>query len=102
MATRLELHERLCDLLGTRYVYFQPPANIKITYPCIVYSRPGIYIRTADDCLYNSINRYELTYIDSNPDSDMPDLILRHFPMCKLDRSFTSDNLNHTTFTLYY
>lgn len=102
MATRLELHTKLCELLNSKHAYFQPPANIKMTYPCIVYARSGMDQRNADDCLYNYITRYELTYIDPDPDSDMPELILRNFPMSKFDRSFTSDNLNHTTFTLYY
>lgn len=102
MATRLELHEKLCKVLGTRHVYFQPPSNVKMTYPCIVYARPGIYQRNANDYLYNSIDRYEITYIDSNPDSNKPDSILKEFQMCKFDRSFISDNLNHSVFTLYY
>lgn len=102
MATRLELHTELCKLLGSKHAYFQPPSNIKMTYPCIVYARPGVYQRNANDCLYNCISKYELTYIDPDPDSTIPELILKHFPMCKFDRSFTSDNLNHTTFTLYY
>ena len=34
---RLELHEILCTILGSRNVYFQPPESIKMNYPAIVY-----------------------------------------------------------------
>ena len=27
---RMELHQILCNLLGTAYVYFQPPESIKM------------------------------------------------------------------------
>ena len=102
MASRLNLHEELCTLLGTRNVYFNPPESVKLKYPCVVYSREGIDKLNANDAAYKSTNRYTITYIDSNPDSDFPDLLLRHFPMCSFDRSFPSDNLSHNTFTLYY
>ena len=49
-----------------------------------------------------STNRYEGTVIDHDPDSETADEIVKHFPMCSIDRIYTSDNLNHFTFTLYY
>ena len=39
MDRRLQLHEELCSVLGSRNVYFQPPETIKLTYPCIIYSK---------------------------------------------------------------
>jgi len=39
MAPRLELQEVLESLLGSRNVYFQPPLNLKMNYPCIIYKR---------------------------------------------------------------
>lgn len=102
MASRLKLHDELCKLLGSTYCYFQPPESIKLTYPCIVYSMSDIDKDNADDRLYRSMNKYEITVIDLNPDSIIPYMILSQFPMCSFDRSFTSDNLNHFTLTLYY
>ena len=49
MGNRLELHEILVDALGSRNVYYQPPENIKITYPAIVYSKTDIWKNKADD-----------------------------------------------------
>lgn len=100
--SRLKLHEELCKILGTRYVYFQPPESIKLNYPCIVYSKSEPSKRNANDKLYLNTNKYEGVVIDRDPDSEIPNKIVTHFPMCSLGRSYTSDNLNHTSFTLYY
>lgn len=102
MASRLSLHEELRKLLGTRFVYFQPPDSTKMSYPAIVYNRSGVAKLNADDSLYKSTNRYDGVIIDSDPDSDIPDRLLAHFPMCTLGRSYPADNMNHTPFTLYY
>ena len=37
MERRLELHEALCEVLGSRNVYFQPPDNVTMRYPCFVF-----------------------------------------------------------------
>lgn len=101
MSRRLELHEVLCKILGSRNVYFQPPASIKMQYPAIIYARRKPLNLHADDSVYNNFKCYELTIIDKDPDSDIPDKI-SELPLCSFDRHFTSDNLNHDTFTLYY
>ena len=102
MASRLELHEELCELLGTRNVYFQPPESIKLSYPCIKYSKTGVDKRNANNRPYKSIKEYGIIVIDPNPDSNISDRILNHFSMCRFDREYTTDNLNHTSLTLYY
>ena len=38
MSRRLDLQKELEILLGINQVYFQPPATIKLSYPCIIYS----------------------------------------------------------------
>lgn len=102
MASRLDLHEELCEILGTRNVYFQPPESVKLIYPCIVYSMSGVFKLNANNRLYKSRNSYEVIVIDHDPDTDIFDLILEHFPMCRFDRSYVADNLNHYALTLYY
>lgn len=99
--SRLKLHEILVTVLGSRHVYFQPPENIKLTYPCIVYGLSGTDTRFADNKLYTRFKRYTITVIDENPDSEIPDKIAE-LPMCRFDRHFTSDNLNHYSFDLYF
>ena len=96
------MHEELCDILGSRNVYFQPPENLKMKYPCIRYSNATPDIKRANDRVYGVINRYEGIIIDLNPDSTIATSVLEHFPMCSISNSYVTDNLNHTPFTLYY
>ena len=101
MKTRLELQTLLEDLLGSRQVYYQPPASVKMQYPAIVYYRKDIDSRKADDISYMQTPVYELTVIDKNPDSEIP-IQISQLPMCSYDRHYTSDNLNHDVFTIYF
>lgn len=101
MASRLELHEELCKLLGSRNVYFQPPSTVQMKYPAIVYSLDALENRHANDSIYSMNVRYSLTYIDSNPESGKVQEILK-LPYCRFNRFYISDNLNHYTYTIYY
>lgn len=98
---RLELHELLCDILGTRHVYYQPPESIKMSYPAIVYKRDNIDNRSADNLIYKQELAYSITVIDKNPDSSIVDDISK-LPRCRFERHYTADNLNHDVFQIYY
>ena len=98
---RLELQTILEKLLGSRNVYFQPPSSIKMSYPAIVYELDDIDPTHADNMLYIHNNRYKVTVIDSNPDSDIP-MKVAGLPMCRFSTRYASDNLNHTVFNLYF
>lgn len=100
--TRLNLDKELRALLGTSNVYFQPPESIKLKYPCFIYnlsSVPSIY---ANDRVYKSHRRYQVTYVTSDPDTQMIDDFLAAFQLVGFDRHFAADRLNHYIFTLYY
>src|SRR6516162_5813784 len=97
MAQRLELQSRLTDILGSSNVYFQPPPSIQMAYPCIIYHRDDEDTRHADDIVYKSKKRYQVTVIDPDPDSDIPDKV-GALPMCVFDRFYTADNLNHDVY----
>lgn len=101
MEKRLELHEKLCELLGSRNVYYQPPASVKLKYPAIVYSRNRIENRFADNAVYKQEISYQITAIFYDPDDDLP-IKLSKFPKCRHDRQFVNDNLYHDVFTIYY
>ena len=100
MHSRLDLHEMLCDILGSRNVYYSPPASVKMSYPAIVYTRKDIGNTHADDSVYKQTHSYSITIIDGNPDSDIVER-MSCVPKCKFDRHYVSDNLNHDTFTIY-
>lgn len=101
MVRRLKLHEVLCEVLGTRSVYYNPPESVRINHPAIVYSRKDIDNIHADDSVYGQTCVYEVTVIDGDPDSEIVGKVSR-LPSCRFDRHFVSDNLNHDTFTLYF
>ena len=99
--SRTELHEVLKDLLGSDNVYFQPPPNIQMAYPCIVYQRDSSQTVFADDNPYSYTQRYQVMVIDRDPDSDIP-AKLAALPMCLFVRFYTADNLNHDVFNLFF
>lgn len=102
MASRLELHEEFVTLLGSRNVYYRPPASVKMKYDAIRYDLAGKDLKRANDKIYQSMNRYDGVVITLDPDSPLPDTILNHFQMCSFGSPYIADNLNHFPFTLYY
>lgn len=101
MGQRLELQALLVDLLGSSNVYFQPPPTVSMKYPCIVYNRDNVVIHFANNKPYKHKKRYQITIIDSNPDSEIPDKVAE-LPTCSFDRFFTTDNLNHDVYNLFF
>ena len=101
MDRQLELQKILENILGSRNVYFQPPSNTKIKYPCIIYDRGSIDSKHADNIKYNSIARYSLMLIGRSPKNELIDEILK-LPYCSYDRHYTADTLHHDVFTLFY
>lgn len=101
MTPRQILQDLLKQILGSSNVYFQPPESIKMNYPCIVYRRDFIHTQYGDNSPYKNKKRYQLTIIDRDPDSVIVDRVA-HLPMCSYDRSFSTDNLNHDVFNLFF
>ena len=99
---RIDLHERLCELLGSRQVYYQQPETRKMHYPAIVYDRSRINQVFADDLTYLGRKQYTLTLIYEDPDSDLPDKILSGFSLISHNRAFNADNLHHDVYELYW
>ena len=102
MASRLELHEELCAVLGTRNVYFQAPESVRMQYDAIRYELAGKDLKRANNKIYLNTNKYEGVVITRDPDTTIPDKLLAHFEMCGFGHPYTADNLNHYPFTLYY
>lgn len=102
MSSRLKLHEELCEILGSRNVYFQPPESVKMKYPCIRYSLSDIRQLKADDKQYRSTNGYDIVVIEIDPDSTIHSQIMAKYPMCTFISGYVADNLNHKKLKLYY
>jgi hypothetical protein len=95
-ATLQTLLESMCP-----HVYFQPPSNVQLQYPCIIYKRSDEVVKYADNGRFNEHLRYEVTIIDRDPDSPIP-RALKAIPLVSYDRFFAADDLNHDVFNLYW
>lgn len=100
MRTRLQLHERLCNILESRNAYFRPPAK-GMKYPCIIYDLDGDDPKYADNISYMNHKRWSLTAVDQNPDSEIPEKI-GLLPHCRFVRAYQADGLNHFIYELYW
>ena len=98
--TRLELQttlEAICD-----NVYFQPPRDNRMSYPCIKYDLSRIRLAHANNKVYNHKKRYTVTYITKDPDDPVIEEILYIFPQISWDRQYKSNNLYHNVYELYF
>lgn len=91
-----QLLEILCD-----HVYFQPPKNVQMEYPAIVYERDRADTSFADNSPYRFTKQYTLTVISRDPDEAIA-IAVAHLPMCTHNRFYVADNLNHDAFSLYF
>ena len=98
---RLELQTLLEELLGSRNVYFQPPQNVKLRFPCIIYDFAKFQTTKADNKDYLRSKRYDVLLIHNDPDNGIVEK-LEDLDYCDLDRSYKSDNLYHYAFTLFF
>lgn len=107
MASRLELHEVLCEIVnikeadGDRHTYFDPPQSVRMKFPAIRYSRKRIENLHANSAIYKQNNAYTLVVIDANPDSEIVAKVSK-LPKCVHDQHYKADNLNHDVFTIYF
>ena len=101
MDRRLELDAILRQFLGNNHTYFEPPASVRMKYPCVRYSRSKIDTRFADNSPYLKRKRYELILIYEDADSDLPDELSNYLTVSH-DRHYVAENLHHDVFTTYF
>lgn len=100
MANRLDLQTTFEKILGSRNVYFQPPASVIMQYPAIVYSRRSIDNHFAGDTIHIQRPSYDVVLIDKNPEGPYLAELLR-IPYSRYNRHYVSDNLHHDSITIY-
>lgn len=86
---------------GEENVYYQPPANLRMKYPCIRYELDKIRNRDANNRVYRQTVHYTVTVIDTKPDSEMT-AAMSLLEKVSHDRHFVSDNLYHDVFSVWY
>lgn len=100
---RERLHVILLKLCPN--AYFQPPSDVKMDYPCIVYAKATPDTVRANNQVYGMSRAYTLTVIEDDPeeyDGGLPETIVKSFAMCDWNTQYVADNLYHTSLTLYY
>ncbi len=100
--SREQLQTQLETILGSRNVYFSPPENVKLKYPCFIYKKLRPHLKRANDKVYIHVQCYQVTYITKDPDSGIENTMLDIFEMCSHEQTFISDSLCHEVFNLYY
>lgn len=102
MDRRPLLQQMLKSLFTTTpYVYHNPPPNVVMKYPCIVYKMTGMPNNGADNRRYFEHREYQVTVIDPDPDSQLREKVAL-LKWCRFQRSFVSENLHHFIFVLNY
>ncbi len=99
MKTRLELHEKLVELIGNKNVYYQPPTNLMMKYPCIRYRQTAVHKRHADNKTYMLHKTYEIIVLSKEPDHPAIDGILE-LPYTSFVNNYASDGINHTILSI--
>lgn len=101
-SNRNKLHDSLVEITGDRTrVYYQPPSNVHMQYPCIEYHDAPWDTKFANDKPYVITMHYQLTVIDPRPENPWIFQIATSLPMCKQNRHYTADGLNHDVFDIY-
>lgn len=104
--TLTELIEHLNDILekeGHNYkVYGQPPANVRMIYPCIVIEEDNSKIRHANNKIYKRMKKYTLTVISKDILDTTADDLEYDLEYCKYENSFVTEGLYHKKLNLYF
>ncbi len=98
---RLRLQAILEEVLGSSNVYYQPPDDTRMVYPCLVYELDSATRFDADNSAYQWIPRYQVTYIHHEPDSSIIGK-LATLPLSSFNRHFATSGLNHDVFVIYH
>ena len=103
MKTWSDLQQLLQSVVGEGCkVYYQPPENLKLKYPCIVFNRSRATINHADNYPYRITKRYDITLITIGADNDEYLDKLLELPMCNYDRENIVNGLVHEYLDMYY
>ena len=95
---RLKLHEELESYCAN--LYFQPPSNQQLVYPCIVYSNAKPVDFKSNNKLYIRKYGYRLTVIEKNPICPIAQSIVGD-EFATYENEFVKDNLYHTILQYY-
>lgn len=87
----------------TGKVYFQPPSNVRLEYPCWIIERTTAYQPKANNKTYLFRPGYKCTHINrTEPDPDIIHKLGRLYERVQYQNHYVADNLHHDVFLIYY
>lgn len=98
---RLELHRKLVALLGSPNVYHQPPENLALRFPAIIYSRTDYDVAHADDIPYHVTRQWQVSVVSQEPSNAIVDALMK-WPMTTFKASYVVDRMRHDVVNIYY
>lgn len=100
MSSRLDLQKEFKKILGNNNVYFQPPEDTKLSYPCIIFRLLNPNLNQADNKIYLWRDRYMVTIISKDPKNILAKRFMESFPHAVYGSRTISNNLYHDNLTL--
>ena len=98
---RLELHALLVRLLGSSNVYHQPPENLALRFPAIIYERVDYAVEYADDRPYHSVRQWQVSVVSQEPTHPVVDKFMELLTAVFKTRYVVS-GMQHDVVTIYY
>lgn len=101
---RLALYEELRTMFPEGYlynIYYQPPHNIKMNFPCIEYSFDGVNKTYANDATYLKSYKFTGMVISKNIDDPLFDAFIDHSRFKIVNKTIV-DGLHHLYFEINY
>lgn len=98
---RLDLHNKLVAALGSNNVYYQPPADISMSYPCVVYHFDDDVMLHANNSPYWKYYTFTATLITKNPVPTEFMAAMDDMDYASFDRHYTTDNLHHFSYKIH-
>lgn len=101
MDSRPVLRERLQEIMGSNKVYFDPPTNTAMEYPCIKYELSKRRSGFANGNRYIRHDSYTVTLIDKNPKTAVETCEkIEALDYAMFDRTYVADGLHHYVYTI--
>lgn len=96
-----QIQQKFETFLGSRNVYFQPPTDLNMNYPAIVYKLSNIDSKRADNRNYKLTDVFQVILIVYDPDDERIHSILEEFDNCRFVTSYEKDGLRHYVYNIY-
>lgn len=97
-----DLRLKIIEVTGLKNVYIDPPATIKLEYPCGIITKNSGFTNFANNMPYSHDRSYDFQLIDYDPDSIYYKPIVMGLPKIRVMRHFIADGLHHDNFLIYF